>query len=220
MSATALVAKTVLNVGCGPREPDKLPRVFRSPEWLEVRLDIDPDVAPDIVGSMIDMGAVPDATCDAIWSSHNLEHLQAFEVATALAEFRRVLRPDGLLLVTLPDMQAVARVIADGRPDAVLMRTRIGGRDGPPITALDIMFGHDWWIERGRSFMAHRTGFTAATLGRKLIAAGFGTVAVRPGPAYDLWAIASTRPMTADLGLLERAMGLAGPVPAGATTSR
>ena len=210
--------RIVLNVGCGPRQPDKLAPAFRDPGWRELRLDIDPDVEPDVVASLTDMRAVPDASVDAVWSSHNLEHLFAHEVPTALAEFRRVLKPQGFLLVTLPDLQAVAKVVADGNPDAVLMRTRMNGAEGPPITALDILFGHDWWIERGRTFMAHRTGFTRQTLGRKLLDAGFGTVAVRPGPAFDLWAVAAVQPLRADLGLLDRAMGM-GLGPASVTTA-
>ena len=210
--------RIVLNVGCGPRQPDKLAPVFRDPGWRELRLDIDPDVQPDVVASLTDMRAVADASVDAVWSSHNLEHLFAHEVPTALAEFRRVLKPQGFLLVTLPDLQAVAKVVADGNPDAVLMRTRMNGAEGPPITALDILFGHDWWIERGRTFMAHRTGFTRQTLGRKLLDAGFGTVAVRPGPAFDLWAVAAVQPLRADLGLLDRAMGM-GLGPASVTTA-
>lgn len=200
--------RIVLNVGCGPKDADKLPVVFRGGGWRELRLDIDPNVAPDIVASLTDMRVIPDSSIDALWSSHNLEHLHAHEVPRALGEFRRVLKPDGFLLVTLPDLQAVARVIAQGDPDVVLMRTRIGNQEGPPITALDVMFGHDWWIERGRTFMAHRTGFTLKSLGRKLIEAGFETVAIKPGPALDLYAIASVQSMRVDLGLLERSMNL------------
>ena len=66
--------------------------------------------------------------------------------------------------------------------------------------------------------MAHRTGFTRQTLGRKLLDAGFGTVAVRPGPAFDLWAVAAVQPLRADLGLLDRAMGM-GLGPASVTTA-
>lgn len=201
---------TVLNVGCGPRLPDKLPGFFRTPDWRELRLDIDPNVQPDIVASLTDMGAVPDASVDAIWSSHNLEHLYAHEVPLALREFRRVLKPEGFLLVTLPDLQAVAKLVAEGHDDAVVMRTRVEGREGPPITALDVMFGHAWWIERGRTFMAHRTGFTRASLGRHLQQAGFGSVALKGGRALDLWAVAvppalPPERMQPHVALLERA---------------
>lgn len=199
--------KTVLNVGCGPRLPDKLSPVFRTAEWREVRLDVDPGVEPDIVASLTDLSGVATASCDAIWSSHNLEHLFAHEVAVALREFHRVLTPEGFLLVTLPDLQAVAKVIADGGVDQVVMRTRIGGEEGPPITALDVVFGHGWWIERGRTFMAHRTGFSAESLAQRLIDAGFLSVAVRRGAALDLWAWAGKLSRAADMPLLNNALG-------------
>jgi len=199
--------RTVLNVGCGPRQPDKLSPVFRTPEWREIRLDIDPTVEPDVIATLTDMTVVADASVDAVWSSHNIEHLYAHEVPQALREFRRVLKPEGFLLITLPDLQAVAKLVADGGVDSVIMRTRINGEEGPPITALDVIFGHGWWIERGRTYMAHRTGFSTESLGRRLTEAGFGCVALRQGPALDLWAIASQRALTADLGLLDRAIG-------------
>lgn len=199
--------KTVLNVGCGPRQPDKLAPVFRTPEWREIRLDIDPAVEPDVIATLTDMSAVASDSVDAVWSSHNIEHLYAHEVPRALREFRRVLKPEGFLLITLPDLQAVAKLVAEGGVDSVIMRTRINGEEGPPITALDVIFGHGWWIERGRTYMAHRTGFSAESLGRRLTEAGFASVALRQGPAFDLWAIASRNALTADLGLLERAIG-------------
>jgi hypothetical protein len=43
---------------------------------------------PDIVGTMTDMSAVADASVDALFSSHNIEHLYPHEVPVALAEFR------------------------------------------------------------------------------------------------------------------------------------
>ena len=49
---------------------------------------------------------------DAVWSSHNLEHLYAHQVAVALGEFHRVLKPDGFALITLPDLQKVAELVA------------------------------------------------------------------------------------------------------------
>ena len=104
--ATPPAGKTVLNVGCGYPLRQKLHRHFHGPQWREIRLDLDPAVQPDIVCSITDMSPVATDSVDAIWSSHNLEHLQRHEVPLALAEFIRVLKPQGLLLLTLPDLRA------------------------------------------------------------------------------------------------------------------
>src|ERR1700756_3417557 len=105
--------KIVLNVGCGYPLRQKLHRHFHGPEWREIRLDLDPAVQPDIVCSITDISLVAADLVDAVWSSHNLEHLQRHEVPLALAEFLRVLKPHGLLLLTLPDLQQVARLLAE-----------------------------------------------------------------------------------------------------------
>src|SRR5271166_1908469 len=76
--------KTVLNVGSGSYTPERLHPAFRNAEWKEVRYDIDTLVKPDIVGSITDMAAVANESCDAIWCSHNLEHLHTHEVPKAL----------------------------------------------------------------------------------------------------------------------------------------
>src|ERR1700726_5273303 len=110
---SAVPSKTVLNVGCGYPLGQKLPRHFHGPEWGEIRLDLDPAVQPDIVCSITDISPVAADWVDAVWSSHNLEHLQRHEVPLALAEFLRVLKPHGLLLLTLPDLQQVARLGAE-----------------------------------------------------------------------------------------------------------
>ena len=94
-----------MNVGCGYPLRQKLHPHFHGSEWREVRLDLDPARQPDIVCSITDMSPVAADSVDAVWSSHNLEHLQRHEVPVALAEFLRVLKPAGLLLLTLPDLQ-------------------------------------------------------------------------------------------------------------------
>jgi ubiquinone/menaquinone biosynthesis C-methylase UbiE len=165
--------RTVLHVGCGPAGPDKLPLVFRTPEWQEVRLDIDPEVTPDIVASITDMPAVPEASMNAVYSSHNLEHLYAHEVPLALREFWRVLRPGGLLFIQVPDLQAVAAEVAKGNLENALYISPAG-----PIAALDILYGLRAAISRGNYFMAHRTGFTARTLSIHILASGFRQVQV------------------------------------------
>lgn len=178
--------RNLLHVGCGMPNPKRLPACFHRPGWREVRFDIDPKVKPDIVGSITDLSMIPAARIDAIWSSHNLEHLNPFEVPTALAEFRRVLKPDGFALITLPDLRAIARHIAAGSLSEPLYHSPAG-----PISALDVVFGHQASIQAGNAFMAHRTGFTADTLGNALLEAGFSEVRVHEGKHWDLWAIAA-----------------------------
>lgn len=79
--------KTFLHVGCGPQRKQGTTKGFNTDDWKELRLDIDESVQPDIVGTMTDMSRVPDASVDALFSSHNIEHLYAHEVPVALKEF-------------------------------------------------------------------------------------------------------------------------------------
>jgi predicted SAM-dependent methyltransferase len=180
---SAVPSKTVLNVGCGYPLRQKLHRHFHGPEWREIRLDLDPAVQPDIVCSITDISPVAADWVDAVWSSHNLEHLQRHEVPLALAEFLRVLKPHGLLLLTLPDLQQVARLVAEDRLEESAYVSQSG-----PITPLDMIFGHTTSLARGNQFMAHRTGFTARSLHKLLIEAGFVEVTLRQGASFDLWA--------------------------------
>lgn len=184
----------LLHVGCGIANPERVPQYFRVPQWQEIRLDIDPEVHPDIIGTITDLGEVQDASIDAIWSSHNLEHLNWFEVPVALAEFRRVLKPDGFALISVPDLRAIAQYILHDRLTDPLYDSAAG-----PITPLDVVFGHQASIQCGNSFMAHRTGFTASTLGQVLSDAGFDEVRVHEGSRWDLWAVAMLAETRSDL---------------------
>ena len=76
---------TVLHVGCSPKRKPQTTRGFNTDAWTEVRVDIDPAASPDVVGTMTDMSAVASGSVDAIFSSHNIEHLYPHEVPVALA---------------------------------------------------------------------------------------------------------------------------------------
>lgn len=180
-------ARTVLHVGCGPRGGGRLHAVFEdSSVWHELRLDLDPAVSPDIVASIADMRAVVrSGSVDAVWSSHNIEHLAAHEVLPALREFRRVIRADGFVLIRCPDLQAVLRAALDIGLDATAYQSPAG-----PITPLDMIYGHGASVAAGNRFMAHHTGFTDERLGRLLVEAGFARVHTRSMARFDLWALA------------------------------
>jgi SAM-dependent methyltransferase len=179
-------AKQVLHVGCGAYAPEKLHAVFRNGSWQEVRLDIDDAVRPDIVASITDMAPVADCGVDAVFSSHNLEHLYPHDVPVALREFRRVLKPEGFVLITVPDLQEVARLVSMDRLAEPAYMSGLG-----PIAPLDILYGHRPNLAAGNLFMAHHTGFTGRTLMNELMGAGFVVATVQRVPSsFSLWAIA------------------------------
>lgn len=179
---------TFLHIGCGHKRKDQTTRGFNSAQWTELRLDIDPSVQPDIVGTMTDMAAVADASIDAIFSSHNLEHLYPHEVPLALREFLRVLKPDGFAVITCPDLQSVCRLVAEDKLTEPAYIAPAG-----PIAPLDILYGHRASLARGNLYMAHRCGFTQKVLIATLQAVGFAAMASkgRGAPHFDLWAVAS-----------------------------
>lgn len=177
--------KTVLNAGSGPRDPKRLHPMFRAPQWSEVTLDIDPSVKPDRIGSVTDMrGIFTDAAFDAVWSSHNLEHLFAPDVLPALREFKRILKPTGFALITCPNIEEVARLLLDEGLQYQAYESAAG-----PITVHDMIFGHSRSIEAGHHFMAHNTGFTHENLGACALEAGFPEARVGKGPGFTLWSI-------------------------------
>lgn len=177
--------KVFLNLGCGTRGSDGLPAMFQGQDWQQVRVDIDPDTAPDIVTSNTDLSMIPDGQVDAVWSSHSLEHLEFHNVPVALKEIQRVLKPDGFALITLPDLNAVAELVVAGRLTDVIYQSAAG-----PIRAMDMLFGHGDSLAAGKHYMAHRCGFDDKLLAESLLDAGFNEVRVRKGRSWDLWAYA------------------------------
>lgn len=180
------MTNTFLHVGCGPTTKRNL-KGFSGDDWSEIRLDIDPRVSPDIVGSLTDMSAVASGSVSAVFSSHNIEHLYPFEVPVALAEFRRVLREDGFLVLTCPDLQSVCEAVANDQLVDPLYTSPAG-----PIAAIDILYGHRSALAQGNLYMAHRCGFTYKVLDQLLQQAGFTARAgMQRRAAYDLWMLGS-----------------------------
>ena len=184
------MAQTFLHVGCGQKRKDRTTAEFA--KWSELRYDIDESVQPDLVGTMTDMASVKSESVDAIFSSHNIEHLYTHEVPVALAEFRRVLTPDGFVVITCPDLQSVCALIAEDKLVEPAYTSPAG-----PISPLDILYGHRFSMQKGNLYMAHRCGFTQRVLANTLQASGFQKTATsrRSGPFFDLWIVASKKDM-------------------------
>ena len=191
--AIAMTPKIILHVGAGhPKSGARIPPVFRTAEWKEIRLDIDPVNEPDILGTLLDMSAVANESVDAIYSAHTIEHLYPSEIPAAMAEFLRVLRPDGFAVINCPDLQEAARWIVEDK----LMETAYTSQAGP-VTPFDIVFSHRQFTGRDKPFMAHHCGFTLKVLLGTLRSNGFQSVGGKRRPAaFDLWAVASRQVLT------------------------
>jgi SAM-dependent methyltransferase len=177
--------KKFLHVGCGPQNKNGL-KGFSSEDWQEIRFDIDPKVNPDIQGTLTDMTLVSSESVDAIFSSHNIEHVFPHEVSLALAEFIRVLKPDGFVVITCPDLQVVCEAVAQDKLLEPLYESPAG-----PISPIDILYGHRGYIQQGNHYMAHKCGFTYSALGGSFLAAGFKEIFGGRRPAdFDLWLVA------------------------------
>lgn len=176
-----------LHVGCGPKSKGHTTRGFNQGNWVECRLDVDPSVNPDVVGSMTNMEMLKSGRFDAVFSSHNIEHLYPHEVPAALSEFYRVLNEEGFVVITCPDLKSVCERVANDQLTEPAYVSPAG-----PISPIDILFGLRSAMQRGNTYMAHRCGFTQKVLSATLLQNGFKTVATKARPQYfDLWALAS-----------------------------
>lgn len=160
----------LLHVGCGPQNIDSL-KGFNRTEWNEIRFDIDPSVSPDVIGTLTDMSNVESGTIDAIYSSHNIEHVYPHEVIGVFKEFQRVLSPSGFLILHCPDLISVAEGLLKTGLEEPLYISPAG-----PISPLDILYGHIDAMIRGNLYMAHKCGFSWKSLNNKLHLAGFPMV--------------------------------------------
>ena len=177
--------KTFLHVGCGPKNKSSC-FGFNNDNWKEIRLDIDKNVNPDIVGTLTDMKSVDTGSVDAVYSSHNIEHIFPHEVPVALSEFYRVLKEDGIVVITCPDIQSVGEAIAQDKLFETLYESTMG-----PVTAFDILYGHRETTLDGNVFMIHKGGFTYSTLDKAFFEAGFkARVGGRRPDACDLYLVA------------------------------
>jgi predicted SAM-dependent methyltransferase len=87
-----------LNLGCGDR---------RHPAWTNIDIVA---TGEGIINHDLTQGIpLPNASCDVVYHSHVLEHFPKIEAESFLQECRRVLRPQGVLRVVVPDLEQITR---------------------------------------------------------------------------------------------------------------
>lgn len=112
-----------------------------------------------------------DRSVEVVYSSHMLEHLDRREVRTFLREVLRVLKPEGILRLAVPDLSRLADIYAtSGDADDFVARTLLSqGRPaglGPRVKLALIGPRHHLWMYDGASLI------------RLLTSAGFRDVKV------------------------------------------
>ena len=177
----------LINAGCGASGAERTPKLFE--KWRQIRVDVDPAVQPDIVADITDLSALADNSADALWTSHCVEHLYQHEVSIALREFRRILKNEGFAIIIVPDIQTVARYIADDKLSDVLYQSAAG-----PVTPHDVVFGLGTAVASGNVHMAHKSAFTPTTLIKAIKAAGFEDFIIRRRSNLELAAVARKTP--------------------------
>jgi predicted SAM-dependent methyltransferase len=103
------------------------------PDWKILDIEVRPEV--DYVGDAKDLSQFEDESIDAIYASHVLEHFYYKldnELFLTLSEWHRVLKPDGQLMISVPDLfvlcslYAIRTLTLDVR--FYLMRVIFGGQ--------------------------------------------------------------------------------------------
>ena len=147
---------------------------FVSPRWL-------------LSEASFDHGSrSPEEPIDLIVLSHLLPRLSLSQAETCLGKIGSWLAKDGLAVIICPDMEAIAAHILARGLDAEAYRS-----DAGPITAIDMMFGHQTSITAGRSDLAHHSAYTLKSLSTLLRSCGFTDVRGVSRPAqFDFWTVA------------------------------
>jgi ubiquinone/menaquinone biosynthesis C-methylase UbiE len=145
-----------LNLGCG----DKI-----LPGYTNVDIS-DSQAKPDVVADLRKL-PFPDSYADEVLSIHVIEHFYHWEVSALLAEWVRVLKPGGVLILECPNLLSAARFLlaSEGSQDD------LSGPSGQRSTWA--FYGDPSWKE---PLMCHRWGYTPKSLMLELRNAGLERV--------------------------------------------
>jgi SAM-dependent methyltransferase len=139
--------------------------------WVNV--DAATDLRVDLRAEVHALLGVDDASVDVIEAAHLFEHLPLFEAQAALAEWDRVLKPGGELLLELPDLDACIRLLGKHFDDHGIDLALTGLYGWPPD------------VEAHGTPMLHKWGWTRAALSDALRKAGFDSIEF--GPITQTW---------------------------------
>ena len=112
----------------------------------------------DKEGALLNPVPLSDGSAEEVHSYHFVEHVHAWQAPAVIAEFRRLLKPGGLLVLECPNLELAAKNLLAGLPQNMWMFPFYGdpGHKDP--------------------FMCHKFGYTPSSLEALVRSAGFGSV--------------------------------------------
>ena len=135
-----------LHIGCGKRY---IPGFIHIDLADFSHIDYKTDVS--------DLSMFKDNSVDLIYTCHVLEYFDRIQVKDVLKEWRRVLKPKGILRVAVPDFEALIKVYQQYGNLSLII--------GP-------LYGR-WEIEGSKKVVYHRTVYDFESLKKVLESAGF-----------------------------------------------
>lgn len=156
---TLLAASAVrINVGCG-----------RTKQTGYINVDVNPVANPDLVANGISI-PLPDECANEVMAIHVFEHFYRWEADDVLIEWRRLLKPSGLLVLELPNLEKCCRNICKGETKGGADPNQLGlwGLYGDPRTR-DPRMVHKWaWTPTTLGALLEENGFRITMQGPTL----------------------------------------------------
>ncbi|MDO8648415.1 MAG: methyltransferase domain-containing protein [Candidatus Peregrinibacteria bacterium] len=135
---------------CGGRNP------LNPQEYLNVDFVALPKV--DLVFDLREKFPIPDGVIEEVFSAATLEHFRKPHVHHILREFHRILKPGGLLRVSTPDIEAIAKGLLAGDDLDVINQHFFGKFKSNETEDLDL---HKWMYPAGKMIeVLQEMGFT------------------------------------------------------------
>ena len=151
-----------LNLGCGDKILDGYINIDINTERRSNK--------PDIIADIRDLKTIKTAIADEILAVHVIEHFFYWEAVPLLTSWRRILKPNGKIILECPNLLHACKVLLDN-PNKASRPDQNGRMSMWPL------YGDPNWKD---PLMCHKWAYTPESLMNVLMEAGFTNVKQEP----------------------------------------